>query len=116
MMPWNQNQLNNLSITEGVNKFATTWIRAGEMQLTLSASFNEDGPAYDDIVRIVCHHAIENIPNDGLTELCETLGEMIEFYGEREIHNPTASLPLIDTVTATEGNEYNRQPFHISDE
>jgi hypothetical protein len=84
--------------------------------LALSAFFEEGEPAHEDLVRIACHHAIEFVPNEGLSELCEFLGQLITFHADRASARPVGYLAATTTSPATWGDSYERDPFTIVDE
>jgi hypothetical protein len=69
----------------------------------------------DDVkARIVCHVLLTQIPDEGMTEALETLGQMWEFYRTRVRQRPP--LPAPTSKPALRGRAYTREPFHVTED
>ena len=64
--------------------------------------------------RLACHFLVDDIPNRGLAELCETLDSMREFYLERI--QPTPLLPTVRRVGVSKGMTMTRPTFELEDD
>lgn len=60
--------------------------------------------------RVACHLLMEFIPDRGLSELCESLAEMYEFYS---FEPSTPLLPSHQSIAGTVGQTYQRPEFQI---
>ncbi len=115
MKLWNQ-KVPHKTETEGVREYVVDWVRPGTgAQLSMSTRFL-NAPEYSDILRGICHQAIEILPDEGLNELCTSLGEMLEFYDEKKSINIEKALLNIITQPALNGTTYERIPFHIDED
>jgi len=115
MYPWNQSRSPEFGETEAVSEHEVSWVRASTgAQVTLISKF-PNTPEYYDVFRTACHYAIEYLPDEGLSELYVTLGEMIEFYNDRlEPWSKDLALPKITTKSAIHGTKYERKPFYVT--
>ena len=112
---WNQ-KLQHKTETAGVREYIVDWVRSGTgAQVSMSTRFL-NVPEYSDILRSTCHQAIEILPDEGLNELCTSLGEMLEFYNEEKSINNEKVLPNLTTQPALKGSTYERIPFHIEED
>lgn len=112
MKRWSQELLRDPD-TKGVVEYAASWVRPGSgAQVTMQTRFLY-APEFSDALRSVCHQAIEALPDEGLGELCSTLGEMFEFYKERSIARQDKLPSPLTTMPALAGSTYERLPFHI---
>lgn len=64
--------------------------------------------------RILCHVIVNRLPDKGLPELCETLGQMFEFYAARQptVERLTHEEPTNAYVVANE----ERPAFFVAEE
>lgn len=68
------------------------------------------GPCYA-FARILCHLLVNQIPDRGIPELCESVLGMYHFYSTQGEQPPL--LPLTETITARRGRTYERPEFHL---
>jgi hypothetical protein len=66
---------------------------------------------------MVCHVLADQIPDEGLPELCETTNDLFEFYTQRAVRTgspalPDRSAPVVGTVVRT----FERPAFSIQEE
>lgn len=77
---------------------------------------NPECPAHL-FLRMVCHVLADQIPDEGLPELCETAKDILEFYTQRELKADSWALPgerspIASTVVGT----FERPAFSIQEE
>lgn len=65
--------------------------------------------------RIVCHLLVSRIPGEGLPELCQSVGEIYEYYKSRSLI-PPALPPPHQEIPARQGKSYERPTFYASEE
>lgn len=65
--------------------------------------------------RIVCHLLVSRIPGQGLPELCESVGEIYEYYKSRSLVHPVLP-PSHQEIPARQGKSYERPTFYASEE
>ena len=61
-------------------------------------------------ILLLCHWLIDRIPEEGLTELFETLADIYSFYQTRNLPAPP-SLPKATRVKAVVRDTMERPPF-----
>ncbi|MCK4658421.1 MAG: hypothetical protein KAV82_02775 [Phycisphaerae bacterium] len=66
------------------------------------------------IRRVLCHLLVDQVPDQGLTELCESLDEFREFY--RLPAEQVQRLPAQKSISATLETRRERPEFHIDEE
>ena len=76
--------------------------------------FKEKLPRRDDLVRVLCHYFLGQVPDEGLEEAGETLAHIYRFYAERA--QDQKFLPRHTVETASFGKSYDREPFYITEE
>ena len=69
------------------------------------------------VLRMACHVLTDQIPDEGLSELCETANELFEFYSQRALKAggpglPAKRAPVFGTVVRT----FERPVFSIQEE
>jgi hypothetical protein len=64
--------------------------------------------------RIVCHVLLTQIPDEGMTEALESLGQMWEFY-RTPVRQPPP-LPAPTSKPAVRGRSYTREPFRVTED
>jgi hypothetical protein len=70
--------------------------------------------AWPTQARFVCHVLVDQIPERGLRELCESMSTIFDFYANRQ-----ATLPLLPTHTTQQGEsgkDYTRPEFYFEEE
>ena len=77
----------------------------------------EDSTGYSPalVLRMQCEELLDQIPDEGLDELYETINNIIEFYASR-ITDESLLYPETRTTTAKVVNKYERPDFYISEE
>jgi hypothetical protein len=66
-------------------------------------------------LRLLCHYLLNQIPDEGLPELCESIGQIYEFhFSTATAYTP----PKFETrsVRAKRGRAYERPEFSLADE
>lgn len=115
MMPWNH-ELQHKTETSSDREYIVNWTRPETgAQVAMSTRF-PNAPEYSDLLRTICHQAIEMLPNTGLNELYTSLGEMIEFYSEENSIYYGKTLLSVTTLPARKGSTYERTPFQIDED
>jgi hypothetical protein len=66
---------------------------------------------------MACHVLADQVPDEGLPELCETANELLEFYTQRALKTggpalPGKRTPVVGTVVKT----FERPVFSIQEE
>ena len=91
------------------------WTQQGiGAHVSLTADFKEQIPGRDEWARFFWHYVLDQVPDEGLEEVGETLVQICEFYFER---SQEQKLLQMDTVEeATFGKSYDRDPFYITGE
>lgn len=65
--------------------------------------------------RIVCHLLVSRIPEEGMLELCDSVGGIYEYYKSRSLVAP-ALPPPHQEIPARQGKSYERPTFYASEE
>ena len=91
------------------------WTQQGiGTHVSLTADFKEQIPGRDEWARLFWHYVLDQVPDEGLEEVGETLVQICEFYFER-----SQEQKLLETDTIEEasfGKSYDRDPFYITGE
>ena len=67
------------------------------------------------LARLVCHVLVARMPDQGLPDLCESIGDIYSFYRDRSAsHSPL--LTQRQEVRAKLGHAYERPEFEIAEE
>lgn len=115
-MQWNQTRSPKSGQTTGIKEYVAEWYRPGAgSYVSLNAIFEGEAPAYADVLRIACHHAIEQLPDDGLVELSQTLDEMLDYYTGKDLFRDAEALKLTSTEPAMEGASFVRDHFQLAE-
>ena len=61
--------------------------------------------------RLFCHFLLDQIPDFGMPELCDSLANMYEFYTTSLEHAPL--LPRQQSMIGVLGDSYERPEFHL---
>ena len=120
--PWSLNLFSD-ERTEGGS---TTWSLGFGAELggrkflhAVSLPTSSKGPEYpaELLLRIICHALVDQIPDAGLPELCETTNELLEFYSLPESWGKGPSLPAGQApVSGAVVRTYERSPFAIQED
>lgn len=113
--PWSHSPWIDTDITD-TTRIVLQWIQpdAGT-RVSLSADFLDNPPRRDELVRLLCHFVLGQVPTEGLDEVGDTLAGIYNFYTERA--QADKLLPSPTTVeTAALGKAYDREPFYITEE
>ncbi len=91
------------------------WTQQGTgTHISLTADFMEQTLGRDEMARLLWHYVLDQVPDEGLEEVGETLVNICEFYVERSHEQ---KLLQTDTVEeASFGKSYDRDPLHITGE
>ncbi|MCH7635490.1 MAG: hypothetical protein IIA36_12500 [Proteobacteria bacterium] len=80
----------------------------------MTADFKEQKSGRDELVRHLCHYILDQVSDEGLEEVGETLVSICKFYAER-----SQEQKLLQNYTIEEasfGKSYDRDPFYITGE
>ena len=79
-----------------------TTVPGGRLDHLVAFTADQTAGGYVDFVsilpRILCHALVTRMPEEGLPELCSTLGEMYKFYADRNIVNANPVKRLVGRV------------------
>ncbi len=91
------------------------WTQPGTgTYVSLTADFKEQIQGRDEWARLFWHYVLDQVPDEGLEEVGETLVNICEFYVGRSHEQ---KLLQTDTVEeASFGKSYDRDPLHITGE
>ena len=120
--PWDLNLPETISHTCGADSdlalFLTEHYSSTQISTIGHASNQEKaGETQNPLVlftRLLCHGLVARIPDQGLPELCESMGNIYEFYWGRLASQPTL-LPE-EKFQARLGQAYERPGFEIAEE
>ena len=102
--------------TIGVGEYSADWYRPGSgPHVSLTASFEGRTPQYADVLRIACHHIIEQLPDEGLEELSQSLDEMTKYYAGKELYRQSHTLRFTSTAPALSGEKFVREHFQLTE-
>ncbi len=114
MSPWDHSLWINDDVTDRT-RFSFGWIQPGTgTHVTMSADFAKTIPGRNEVVRFICHYILDQVPDEGLDELGETLAHLFEFYAERaQFERPQLTH---EVGTASIGKSYDRDSLYITEE
>lgn len=102
--------------TTGIKEYSADWYRPGSgAHVSLNAKFEGQSPEYVDVLRIACHHVIEQLPYEGLEELSQSLDEMLEYYAGKELFGHGGALKITSTEPAISGENFVRDHFQLTE-
>ncbi len=91
------------------------WTQPGTgTYVSLTADFQGQTPARDELLRLLCHYVLDQVSNEGLEEVGETLVHICNFYAERSEEQKLLQNHTIEN--ASFGKSYDRDPFFITGE
>lgn len=84
--------------------------------VSLDVTATAESPALERArQRLISYLLVSRLPDEALPELCETLGDMYEFYSAHP-HTPPALPSPTREIRARLGEKYERPEFYASEE
>lgn len=112
--PWTPNLWIDPGVTDK-SRFTLGWTQPGTgTYVSLTADFTEQKSGRDELVRHFCHYILDQVSDEGLEEVGETLVSICKFYAERSQEQKL--LQNHSSEEASFGKSYDRDPFYITGE
>lgn len=110
--PFDLSQQSGISINWQQETAGAKFLHRVELGTTAGAPGYETGIA----LRVLCHYLINNIPDEGLAELCQSIADIHDYYITRAHHLRSLPLPSRDVLKAKSGATYERPAFGLAEE